>query len=68
MLIGGGVNEMFLRVGVLHRMIGSDFFGNRIVGETQGLVMLAFVVLIPAFMIATLVGAQRRRARLKAGE
>ena len=65
MLIGGGVNEVFLRVDVLHRMIGSDFFRNRLIGVTQGVAMLAFMILIPAFVIATLVGAQRRRARLR---
>jgi uncharacterized membrane protein len=68
MLIGGGVNEMFLRVDVLRRLVGSDFFGSRIIGETQALVMLAFVVLIPAFVVATLVGGQRRRARLQTAE
>ena len=65
MLIGGGVNELFLRVAVLHRMIGSNFFATRVIGETQGLILLAFVVLIPAFLIAPLLGGQRRRARLR---
>jgi uncharacterized membrane protein len=63
MLIGGGVNEVFLRVDVLHRMVGANFFATKVIGETQALVMLAFVVLIPSFVIATVVGRQRRRAR-----
>jgi uncharacterized membrane protein len=66
MLIGGGVNEVFLRVDVLHRMVGVDFFATKLIGETHGMVMLTFVVLILGFVIATLVGGQGRRARLKA--
>ncbi|HEY5411055.1 MAG TPA: hypothetical protein VIJ94_10055 [Caulobacteraceae bacterium] len=66
MLIAGGVNELFLRVGVLHQMIGSSFFANKVIGETQGAVLMVFVVLVPAFVVATLVGSRRRRARLGA--
>jgi uncharacterized membrane protein len=65
MLIGGGVNEVFLRVDVLHLTVGTNFFANKLIAETQGLVMLTFVILIPGFVIATLVASKRRRARLK---
>jgi uncharacterized membrane protein len=63
MLVAGGVNEMFLRVEVLHRITASNFFTNRLIGEAHGLLMLVFVALIPAFVIATVFGGQRRRAR-----
>lgn len=63
MLIGGGVNEVFLRIDVLHRMVGGKVLASRLVGITQSLVLLALLVLISGFVIATLVG---RRVRLKA--
>ncbi len=66
MLIGGGVNEVFLRVGVLHRLVGPSFFTSRVVGEVQAFALLALVVLVAIFVLATLVGGRRRRARLRA--
>jgi uncharacterized membrane protein len=72
-LIGGGVNEVFLRIAGLRPIF---FHQPQIVGETHGVVMLIFLVMILGFMLATAVSqlrawlkARRKRAeapRLKA--
>lgn len=56
MLIGGGVNEVFLRVGVLHAM-APDILNSRLVGMTHFAVMAAFVILLAYFNVR-----YRRRA------
>lgn len=60
-LIGGGVNEVFLRTKSLRPIF---FQKPQVVGETHGLVMLTFLVLILGFMLATAVSAWRLRRRL----
>jgi uncharacterized membrane protein len=66
-LIGGGVNEVFLRVSTLRPIF---FKQPQVVGETHGLVMLAFLVMIVGFMLATAFSGwrlrRRQRARLQA--
>ena len=57
-LIGGGVNEVFLRVNAL-RHFWRD--GYTVIGMTHGVVMLVFVVLILVFLTATAVGPRLRR-------
>jgi uncharacterized membrane protein len=60
-LVGGGVNEVFLRVSALRPIF---FHQPRVVGETHGLVMLAFLVLILGFIAATAISRLRLRRRL----
>jgi uncharacterized membrane protein len=50
MLIGGGVNEVFLRVGVLHAM-APDILNSRLVGMTHFAVQAAFLILIVYFNV-----------------
>ena len=60
-LVGGGVNEVFLRVDALR----PTFFSNRpMVGAVHSLVFLGFILLILAFMVATAVSAWRLNRRL----
>jgi uncharacterized membrane protein len=59
-LIGGGVNEVFLRVNTLRPIF---FHQPQVVGETHGLVMLTFLVLIIGFMLASAVRGWRLRRR-----
>jgi len=58
-LIGGGVNEVYLRVKPLRHFWRDGF---QVIGMTHGVVMLVFLVLIVVFLIATAVGSRRRRA------
>lgn len=67
-LIGGGVNEVFLRVGPLRHFIVPQF--TQVVGETHGMVMMAFIALILLFCVATAVGQIRlvlKRRKAQAG-
>ncbi|MBS0360638.1 MAG: hypothetical protein JSR98_04615 [Proteobacteria bacterium] len=67
-LIGGGVNEVFLRVEPLRHFIVPQF--TPVVGQTHGLVMMAFILLILGFTIATAVSQVRlalRRRKTEAG-
>ena len=59
-LIGGGVNEVFLRVSTLRPIF---FHRPQVVGETHGLVMLIFLVMIAGFMLATAISGWRLRRR-----
>lgn len=58
-LVGGGVNEVYLRVKALRPIF---FHQRQVVGMTHGLVMLAFILLIAGFLIATFAGRPKRRA------
>jgi hypothetical protein len=57
-LIAGGVNEVYLRINVLRHFWRDGF---HVIGMTHGVVMLVFLVLILAFLIATAVGSRLRR-------
>jgi uncharacterized membrane protein len=59
-LIGGGVNEVFLRVNTLRPIF---FHRPQVVGETHGLVMLIFLAMIAGFMLATAISGWRLRRR-----
>jgi uncharacterized membrane protein len=59
-LVGGGVNEVFLRVDALRPIF---FHQRRVVGEVHGLLMLSFVLLILGFMLATAISAYRLSRR-----
>jgi uncharacterized membrane protein len=59
-LVGGGVNEVFLRVNTLRPIFRTR---PQVVGGVHGLVMLAFLILILGFMLATAVSAWRLRRR-----
>lgn len=61
-LIGGGVNEVFLRVNSLRPLFRTN---PVIVGETHGLVMLVFLILILVFMAATAISRLRLTLRLR---
>jgi uncharacterized membrane protein len=50
MLIGGGVNEVFLRVGVLHAM-APDILHSPLVGMTHFAVQAAFLILVAYFNV-----------------
>lgn len=68
-LIGGGVNEVFLRVAALRPYIVPRF--TPVVGQTHGIVMLATLALILGFMVATAVSQVRahlRRRKASAGQ
>ena len=58
-LIGGGVNEVYLRVKPLRHVWRDNI---EIVGRTHGIVMLVFLLLILTFLIATALGPRLRRA------
>ena len=62
-LVGGGVNEVFLRTKSLRPIF---FQKPQVVGETHGVVMLAFLVLIVGFMAATALNRLRLQRRLSA--
>jgi hypothetical protein len=58
MLIGGSVNEVFLRVHALQRIV-PDVLNSPIVGTTHFVVMMFFVVLIAYFNAALLLRRPR---------
>ncbi|MGZ3404441.1 MAG: hypothetical protein ACXWKN_16805 [Phenylobacterium sp.] len=62
-LIGGGVNEVFLRVDRLRPIL---FQKPQVVGETHGVVMLIFLAMIVGFMLATAFSGWRLRRRQRA--
>jgi uncharacterized membrane protein len=62
-LIGGAVNEVFLRVNFLHRLIPN--LNSPVVGGTHFALMLLFATLIAYFNAVTLI--QHRSRRLRAG-
>lgn len=58
LLIAGGVNEVFVRVDVLRRMI-PNFFNSQLVGMTHFAVMVLFAILIAYFNAALLLRRPR---------
>jgi hypothetical protein len=62
MLIGGGVNEVFLRVDVLHAM-APDVLNSRLVGMTHFASMAIFATLIAYFNVRYWSGRARLPAR-----
>jgi uncharacterized membrane protein len=60
-LIGGAVNEVFLRVAVFRRLV-ADFGSPATVGMTQFVVMAVFAVLIAHFNIVVMLRARAGRA------
>jgi uncharacterized membrane protein len=63
-LVGGGVNEVFLRANALRPIF---FHQRRVVGEVHSLVMLGFLILMLGFMLATAIGAVRLDRRRASG-
>ena len=61
-LVGGGVNEIFLRVRILHKLVPSA--SSPVVGLTHAVVMLAFAGLIAWFNASVLLrsGPTRRHS------
>jgi uncharacterized membrane protein len=60
-LFGGAVNEAFLRVSALRRLVGDNIMASPLVGMTHGVVMLAFVLLIGGSAAASIINQARRR-------
>ncbi len=65
MLIGGGVNEVYLRIAVLRGYVAVH--GGQVIGMTHALVMLTFLILLlgwnGAEMVRALVRRRRRQGR-----
>ena len=59
-LVGGGVNEVFLRVNTLRPIFLTR---PQVVGQVHGLVMLGFLGLIIGFMLATAISGWRLSRR-----
>jgi len=59
-LVGGGVNEVFLRVNSLRPVF---LYRYPVVAQVHGMVELAFVLLIVGFMAATAISHRRLNAR-----
>lgn len=57
-LVGGGVNEVYLRVNALRHFWRDNY---AVIGMTHGVVMLVFLFLILVFLTATAVGPRLRR-------
>ncbi len=67
MLIGGGVNEVYLRIAALRAYVSHN--GGGIIAQTHAVVMLAFLILLIGWNLVELVRAalrSRRRAGLVA--
>jgi len=62
-LFGGAVNEAFLRIAPLRVIAGDNMLASPIVGMTHAVVMMAFMVLIAGYVIASIVGRSSRSAR-----
>jgi uncharacterized membrane protein len=56
-LIGGGVNEVYLRVKPLRHFWRDDY---AVIGMTHGVVMMTFLSLIAVFLLATAIGPRLR--------
>ena len=67
-LFGGAVNEAFLRIAPLRAIAGDNLLASPIVGMTHGIVMMAFMVLIAGYVIATIVGRSSRSARVPSAD
>ena len=65
-LFGGGVNEVFLRVRPLRALAGPDILASPLVGMTHGIVMLVFVVIISAYVVASALRLPRAREAAQA--
>lgn len=61
MLIGGGVNEVYLRIDALHALVTRE--GAGLIGRTHGVVMLVFLVMLVGWNLAEIVRAVLRRSR-----
>jgi uncharacterized membrane protein len=67
LLIGGGVNEVFLRVHAMRDLVSRE--GGQIIGLTHGVAMLVFLILLLGWNAAEIVRTllrRRRRATLSA--
>ena len=67
-LFGGAVNEAFLRIAPLRAIAGDNLLASPIVGMTHAVVMMAFMVLIAGYVIATIVGRSSRSARVPSAD
>jgi len=64
MLIGGGVNEVYLRIDALKAILNRE--GPQLIGMTHGVVMLVFLVLLLAWNGAEIVRMVQRTTRRSA--
>jgi len=61
MLIGGGVNEVYLRIDALRALVNHD--GLRIISQTHSVVMLIFLILLVGWNLSEIIRAIVRRTR-----
>ncbi len=61
LLIGGGVNEVYLRIDALRPLIAHS--GGRIIAQTHSVVMLAFLILLIGWNLVEVARGLTRRAR-----
>jgi uncharacterized membrane protein len=61
MLIGGGINEAFLRVDALRALLGPEMIASPVLGVTHQVVMLVFLVWLVRANVATMRGGRKRR-------
>ena len=61
-LFGGAVNEAFLRIAPLRAIAGDNLLASPIVGMTHAVVMMAFMLLIAFYVIATVLASRSARA------
>ena len=67
LLIGGGVNEVFLRIDAMRELVSRE--GGQIIGLTHSVTLLVFLILLLGWNVAEIVRTllrRRRRARLSA--
>lgn len=64
LLIGGGVNEVFLRIDAVRDILNEQ--GPQLLGQTHGVVMLVFLILLLGWNAVEIARSlSRRRSRLK---
>ncbi|MDP3404532.1 MAG: hypothetical protein Q8S03_07575 [Brevundimonas sp.] len=61
LLIGGGVNEVFLRIDAMRDLVSRE--GGQLINMTHGVVMLVFLILLVGWNAAEIVRTLLRRRR-----
>jgi hypothetical protein len=61
MLIGGGVNEVYLRIDAMRAILNRE--GPQLIGMTHGIVMLVFLILLLGWNVSEIVRMMLRRRR-----
>jgi uncharacterized membrane protein len=61
MLIGGGVNEVYLRIDAMRAILNRE--GPQLIGMTHGIVMLVFLIVLLGWNVSEIVRMMLRRRR-----